>query len=117
MEWVGTGGREPGRKGAGDGRREGGKWETRGDGNREKLRKCRNIFLIFRNRNGAERREPLRKGAGSRRKSYGKRERKIREVRVSDPGNIGYIMLGKITFSSETEFLFGQIGIAVRHVE
>ena len=44
---MGTGGREPGRKGAGGGRREGGKRESRGGGNREKLRKFRNILLYF----------------------------------------------------------------------
>jgi len=45
--WVGTGGRGPGRKGAGGGRREGGKRKSQGGGNREKLRKFRNILLYF----------------------------------------------------------------------
>ena len=47
VQWVGTGGQEPGRKRAGGGRREGGKRESRGGGNREKLRKSRNILLYF----------------------------------------------------------------------
>jgi len=42
-----AGGREPGRKGAGGGRREGGKRKSQGGGNREKLRKFRNILLYF----------------------------------------------------------------------
>ena len=42
-------------------------------------------FVIFCNRNGTKRRESLQKGAGNGSKSYGKREKKIREVGVSDP--------------------------------
>ena len=63
---MGTGGWEPGRNGTGGGRREGGKRESQGGGNWEKLRKLLQHFVIFRNRNGTKRREPLRKGTGRR---------------------------------------------------
>ena len=53
MVWVGTGGWEPGR-------REGGKQESRGSRNREKLRKFCNILLYF-----GKKREVGVKGMGS----------------------------------------------------
>ena len=64
-------GTEPGRKGAGGRRREGGKWESQGGGNWEKLKKFHNILLY---RNGTKRREPLRKGARNGSKSCEERE-------------------------------------------
>ena len=74
IKWGGTGGREPGRKGAGGERREGGKRKSKGGRNREKLRKISQHFVIFCNTNGTKRRDPLRKGAGSGSRRYGKRE-------------------------------------------
>ena len=64
-------GGSPGEKGreAGEGRR-----ESKSGGNREKLRKISQNFVIFCSTNGTKRREPLRKGAGSGSKRYGKRE-------------------------------------------
>ena len=54
--------------------REGGKRESKGGGNLEKLRNILQHFVILCNTNGTIRREPLRKGVGSGSKSYGKRE-------------------------------------------
>ena len=76
-KWGGTGGREPGRNGAGSGRREGRKRESKGGGNREKLRNISQYFLIFCNRNLTKRRGPLGKGAGSGSRRYGKWEVKV----------------------------------------
>ena len=42
------------RKGAGGGRRGGGKRDSQGSGNHEKLRKCLQFFVIFCNRNETE---------------------------------------------------------------
>ena len=72
--------REPGRKQARGGRREGGKRESQAGRNREKLRKNSQHFVIFRTTNGAKRRKPLREKAGSGSKTSGKGEKKIREA-------------------------------------
>ena len=48
-------------------RREGGKQDSQNGGNREKLRKILQHFLIFCNRNGPMKREPGVIGTGSRR--------------------------------------------------
>ena len=73
-QWRGTGGREPGRKGTGSGRREGAKRECQGGGNREKTSIISHHFIIFRNRYKTKRRRWLRKGAGGGSKRYGRRE-------------------------------------------
>ena len=80
-EWVGIGGWEPERKGVGGRKREGGKRESKGGGNREKLRKFRSSLLYFAievEQKGGNHYEKGREagvkftGSGSRR--YGKRE-------------------------------------------
>lgn len=70
-KWVGTEGREPGRKVAGGGNREVRNLESQGGGNWKKLRKIVQHFVIFFNRNGTKWRKPLGKGAGSTSKRYG----------------------------------------------
>ena len=80
--WVGTGGWEPGRKGAGGGRRDGGKRESKGDRNWEKLRKFLQHFVIFRNRYMGQRGGNHHgKGGGG-----GERELKLREEGEEDMG-------------------------------
>ena len=58
IKWGGTGRR----KGAGGGKSEGGDRESKGGGNREKLRTISQHFVTFCNRNETNRREPPRKG-------------------------------------------------------
>ena len=77
-QWVGTGGQEPGRKGAGGGRRERGKQESQGGGNRETLR---NILFYFAIKIGQRGGNHYRKGQevgekvkGRGRRGYGKQK-------------------------------------------
>ncbi len=61
MQWRGTAGQEPGRKGSWSGRREGRKWDSHGNGNRKKFEKKSPHFIIFFNWNGANWRKKLQK--------------------------------------------------------
>ena len=71
-------GREPRRKGVGSERSDGGKRDSLGGGNLEKMSKILQHFIIFQNKYETKRRERLRKGweAGV---------IKVREVEVQNP--------------------------------
>ena len=56
---VGQEGKSPGEKGRESGEERAGECESKGGGNREKLRNILQHFIIFCNRNGTKKRKPL----------------------------------------------------------